>query len=255
MHKEYCYCIYKKDYESKAEVILVHELPATGFMSTYLYKKEALEFYDKKNSIKGLGKKKFKCYSPVIYFDFDDEPEAALALEAKLVSNRVKFNTYNSGGRSVHFHVARNSEPSYDLPASDKKFVSDLAPKADDCLYQHGRVFRLAGTLHHATGDPKILLNSYDGSSVNIDIIEVPRARNTTVSHEYGILFEDQFVMGCMMGASTGGRNKMLFMLLKNLVDRQLPRDFIETFVKEANKVNRPPLADEEIESMLMHHI
>jgi hypothetical protein len=261
--KEYHYCIYKENYESKPEVKSIHDIPSTGFISTYFYTKDLLEFFVKNKGVKGLTKAGLPCWSPVLFLDFDDCYEDAMEFYKLLVDNNISHSAYHSGGRSVHFHVARKSPPSFFLPHSDSEFISRVAPKADRCLYQHGRVFRLPGTLHHLTGEPKRLLKTEEGREIYkvgvepliIDITEPDNREVVSVVSSSVSLFEDSFVLSCLMGASKGHRNKTMFMLAKNLCDKGLSSSFIIEFLNQVNLVNNPPLSKDEMESLVRSHV
>ena len=123
----------------------------TGFTSVYGYMEDVVDHIETTGRTAGLGR--FRVYSDMLYLDFDNNEEAAWAIQPAL--SNYKYEAFTSGNRSIHFHIP--IEPMYgmNVPYSQKEFVKSLTDKADMTIYHHSAMYRLAGTIHRKTGNPK----------------------------------------------------------------------------------------------------
>jgi hypothetical protein len=94
------------------------------------------------------GLKWFPVYSDELLLDFDDQPEAAKAAYSWLVARGHNFEEWDSGGRSVHFHIPIEPMFGPSVPASQKVFVAANFPGADLAFYHAAGMYRLPGTAH-----------------------------------------------------------------------------------------------------------
>jgi len=252
----YKYLIYKEEYNSLPEVVTIDQIPETGFISTYLYDVSLKEYLETTGSIKGFTHTKPIVDSKVVYVDFDDKPADAVRFRDKLVASNIEFNMYDSGGRSFHFHILRAPvTPCNEIIRSDKKFIQSKVPGADSCLYECCRVFRLPKTLHHSTGKPKILIETNKGLPLDLPVdlsVKIEEPVSFKGEPNYEKLFSNPYVLSSRAGFTNGSRNKQAFILKTILQDMEMPKSFIEIYIKACNAQSLEPMQDEEIERILL---
>jgi hypothetical protein len=108
-------------------------------------------------------------YSDVLLVDFDDQPAAAAAFEELLVVGGLAFMEFESGNRSVHFHVPIVPMTGPATAHSQKEWIAKNAPLADDTIYKPSGLFRLPGTWHEKNpGHSKLLTKTSTGRRLNI---------------------------------------------------------------------------------------
>lgn len=107
-----------------------------------------------------------------MFFDFDDGDKSANDFAQDLKSEKIGYEVWFSGKKGCH--VVARTRPLYDfhVPYSHKCFVEDLGISADTSLYRANSLIRLPGTIHHATGKPKILIDKFEGHKLKIDLVE-----------------------------------------------------------------------------------
>lgn len=118
---------------------------STGFRSVYCFGQDAVAHIKLTNSTAGL--KGLDLYSNELLVDFDNQPEAALKFEQFL--QNYNYSKWDSGGRSIHFHVAIEPMSGPTVPESHKEFMQQIAPLADMSIYKTSGMYRLPGTFHH----------------------------------------------------------------------------------------------------------
>lgn len=118
-----------------------------GFRSVYEFDEKTAEMIRARGSTRQL--RGTPVYSDTLFLDFDNQDAAALELENWLLAHECTYTKYNTGNRSIHFHVA--IEPMYGpkVPWYQKIWVEKHAPKADLSFYHVAGLFRLEGTFHH----------------------------------------------------------------------------------------------------------
>ena len=119
-------------------------------------------------SIKGFAATKPVCHSDVVLLDFDDCKDEARKFYTFIKERGYTFRVYDSGNRSIHFHIKRDYIASSLLPKMDKAWVSKYAPKADLSLYSSMHFYRLPNTVHSETGKKKVLIEEVIGNNTLI---------------------------------------------------------------------------------------
>jgi len=252
----YKYVGCKHIYEAPIKVTTIDKVPDTGFCTVYQYDESLLNYFTKHGCTKGFSKTNPVCYTDKLLVDFDNQLEAARDFFDTLVDMKVGFKVYNSGGRSIHFHIDRVPVASVHLPHSDKKWMEQYASKADMSLYQVGRVFRLEGTIHHDTGKAKVLIQQVEGVPLDsLPIVERELTPYTNGEVDYNKVFDDPIVYQSFMGYGAGERELNMFKLITHLREYGMNRIFIEEFVKCANEKCLPPLDEDRIEYILEYYL
>jgi hypothetical protein len=228
------------------EILEVKDLgERKGFRSVYLIDDTGKDWVRSHNGVSGFGASGLPVWGDKLYVEFDDSLEAARELYKRLVKDCIGFKIYESGNRSIHFHINRFIEPSPFAPGSDKVFVQGIAPKADMSLYRHLQPFRIEGTIHAKTGKPKVLLEEVLGGSYTVPTIESTVPKPAQFTRNLSAVFEDEVVLGLsILGSDKGQRNKRLFDLSLNLRQHGVPQEVAEWWVLTANENNRPPEQD-----------
>ena len=145
------------------------ELPAlTGFRSVFGYPPETAHVIVSQDSTRNLLKR--SVYTDELLVDFDDAYEAAEELRELLVSGGIAFTRYDSGNRSVHFHISVMPMRGPTVPQSQRSWIHANAPLADVTVYRHSSLFRLDGTVHTKTGKKKVLLETVKGKRLKIEV-------------------------------------------------------------------------------------
>jgi hypothetical protein len=136
-------------------------------------------------SMVGITSAKLPVWSNRIYVDFDKNPrEDAKKLSNLLIEANVAHTVWTTGGRSIHIHIECEEKCDWRVPFSQKKWMQDWAlgvkAEVDLSIYHAAGLYRMPGTLHHKTGQPKELLASYEGGLLDYELVE------TTVSEYPG---------------------------------------------------------------------
>ena len=117
-----------------------------GFRSVYGWPQEAADHV--RNTGLSSGLKWFSVYSDDLLLDFDDQPAAADRAGSWLHENGIAYTMWNSGGRSVHFHIPIEPMLGQSVPVSQKQFVAATFPGADLAFYHAAGMYRLPFTAH-----------------------------------------------------------------------------------------------------------
>ena len=143
----------------------------TGFHSMYSFTEQLTLNMLIAGNTQGLDME--EVYSKILYLDYDDAPEDAHNFSLLLRERGIRFNRFDSGGRSVHFHVAIEPMFGVDVPYSQKEWTEKNAPGRDGTIYRHSAMFRLEGTVHSKTRKQKVFTYGHDG-----DLLKIPVAKN-----------------------------------------------------------------------------
>jgi hypothetical protein len=107
-----------------------------------------------------------------LFMDFDDCEKNANDFHKWLKSNEIYNERYDSGGRSVHFHIPVLIPPSPWAAYTCKQYVKSWTKYADTSFYHHAGLFRLPGTVHEKTGRPKTLVEAGGCYPLEFEICE-----------------------------------------------------------------------------------
>ncbi len=249
---------YKENYDSSTRILTYKMLPKEGgFISTYCYDIELYNYHRLNGcSVKGFAATKPVCHSDVVLLDFDDCKDEARKFYTFIKERGYTFRVYDSGNRSIHFHIKRDYIASSLLPKMDKAWVSKYAPKADLSLYSSMHFYRLPNTIHSGTGKKKVLIEEVIGNNT---VIDYPEISTETFRYEDRLLspsdlFNDGFITNSIWGFHNGNRDNNMFKLIKRLSEFG-GREFVEVFVRAVNAQSDPPLDNERIEYMLDYHL
>ncbi len=191
-----------------------------GFRGVYGFDEGASIIIQQQGHSRGLSR--FNLYSDCLFIDFDDQPEEAKKLKEILLSYNFTFKVYDSGNRSFHFHIPHPLKEGKGLPYTHMCVLEKLGldmTKVDTTLYRPNSIFRLEGTLHSKTGDPKVEIFSYEGVELDFDVKEAPKVEKDTYA---SIEERDDVILGKFLscatkllwdGVESGSRYNSLFYL------------------------------------------
>lgn len=187
-----------------------------GFRSVYGWPDETAQHVISTGSTAGL--KYFPVYSNELLLDFDDQPEAAAECEGWLLRNNHTHSMWESGGRSVHFHIRCCDMEGISVPYSQRMFVSTTFPKADLSFYHAAGMYRLPGTAHEKNpGRYKVMLSNHYGLPLDIPMLVRPPVFKQAVDSDSGGQDKEMLLTTMMFKViSEGeGRNHHAFKLAK----------------------------------------
>lgn len=157
----------------------------TGYMSVYAYSEEVKRWiednYSEKwkcmGSVVGLVASQQPVYTDRLLVDFDVNPEEdAKKLTADLREIGVQYSVWSSGGRSFHVHIHCVGKEDWRVPNSQLAWIRGWADSRgatiDPTVYHGVSLFRLPGTVHSKTGKKKELIDFFEGSMLDYDLVE-----------------------------------------------------------------------------------
>lgn len=224
----------------------------TGYRSVYGFDDVACSYFLEIGRVKDS--RGFNVFADEILIDFDDALEDAEKFYHILLEMGISFDVYDSGGRSIHYHIPHQEIWSPNLPRSHKTWVQQFNLKADLSIYQHGRIFRLPGTIHEKTYRKKALLESIKTDKIlNLDLVESPIIVNTTINDNEGIFALNSLLdRVCNKPPENGNRNNTFFILACTLADGGFSKMFCyELLVKINNELLEEPLPSSELEVLI----
>ncbi len=199
-----------------------------GFRSVYAFYEDAIKHIEDTNTTAGLAG--FELYSDTLLVDFDNQPEAAeefeFYLKAMIPANsgmivldpptNFAYEKYDSGGRSIHFHVPIEPMHGTNIPESQKEFMKKIAPLADMSVYKTSGMFRLNGTFHHKhRGKFKHLLYKVEGYLLRIPTIKPQVFRlpsvNNIIPQDTDLEYVLMRLLTTKVVEGTIGRNNHIF--------------------------------------------
>lgn len=137
----------------------------TGFRSVYAYPEEMAETI--KATRRTSEMRDQSVYSDTLFMDFDDVDP--VEFRAWLKAQEVQYEEWDSGNRSVHFHIPIEPMFGAHVPYSQKLWVKEHAPLADVSFYHPAGQYRLPNTFHRKNpGHCKQLVYKNNGRLLHI---------------------------------------------------------------------------------------
>lgn len=180
----------------------------TGFRSVFAYPKAVAEKIIQQCGSHGLRGQ--PVYADVLLMDFDNVDPSLF--RDWLVQQGIAFERYDSGNRSIHFHIPLQPIQGDWVPQACKQWVeAHSIVQADTSFYHPAGVFRLPGTYHTKNpGRCKELLESVPGKLL---VLEPPAlAAVPELEHEAD---EEpmHFYAALLLPANEGDRRPTVFRL------------------------------------------
>jgi hypothetical protein len=137
----------------------------TGFRSTFAYDAATAARIREQGSTGGL--RNCEVFADTLFMDFDGHEPTQF--REWLAGSGLAYEEWDSGGRSVHFHIPMQPVFGAWVPRACKQWVKQRAPTADISFYHPAGVYRLPGTYHSKhPGRCKVLVSGKTG-----DILEL----------------------------------------------------------------------------------
>ena len=176
-----------------------------GFRSVFCFDADTASLINELGSTSNLRGRPVYCDVLLLDFDQGDPVE----FREWLRSSGLAFETYDSGGRSIHFHIP--VEPVFGpwVPAAAKKWVQQHSKGADISFYHPAGMYRLPGTFHakHA-GRSKHLIEE---GGTNKLVLTEPPARETRPFEATGS--REEFFLLLLESREPGGRQPFMWRL------------------------------------------
>jgi hypothetical protein len=252
MEPRYEHCLTKTN--RVARLLTRAELQGkVGYRSVYGFSEVSCAYFRDINAVKNS--RGMVVYCDELLVDIDDDEPAAAGLYTTLCELGVAFSTWDSGGRSIHFHIPHEPVWSSDLPYSQKMFLRGLGARVDESIYQCGRIFRLPGTVHEKTSKKKVLLEEKVGSTLVIPIIPTPQQNLTRLGVADGEgLGEFAILLNRLVTnpPGNGERNRKLYSSACSLYSCGFSSDFVNEFLLKVNdELMEEPLEEVEMKLLL----
>ena len=188
-----------------------------GFRSVFAFDEDTAALIQELGSTSNLRGR--PVYADTLFLDFDDGDPTEF--REWLRSSGLAFETYDSGGRSIHIHIPL--EPIYGswVPGACKKWVQSRSKAADISFYHPAGMYRLPGTFHskHA-GRCKRLIEEGGESKL---VLTEPPARESRVVEATGA--REDFFQLLLESREPGHRSQFLWRLGITAAQAGLPME------------------------------
>lgn len=233
---EYAPDVFKRDggYFPREDV-----LGRTGFRSVYALSEQDALTVRRTGASKHIDK--FQVYSDELVMDFDNGYDDECKKAVKWARDHgCTFSVYESGKKGIHLEIATVPKYGRTVPASQRVFVEQQIQVACDVsLYRHGSLYRLPGTLHKSTGNPKKLIDSRLGDSlIDFPLLSVAAGLDfSSVPAETGIESALLRVLRWLNSPPTrGSRYMTLWQVSKTCKEGGLRRETAEDLLNGINQ-------------------
>lgn len=192
----------------------------TGFRTIVAYDATMAERIRELGGTKGLYG--IQVYADTLFIDFDNVQPTGF--RSWLQAQGLAYTEWDTGNRSVHFHIPLTPVFGSWVPEAMKAWVQANSPeKADLSFYHAVGVYRLPGTFHpKAPGRCKILVDQREGSLLTLT--EPPPKVRAFVLPEDEAKGEMLFTM-LMSPVKAGGRNQYAWRLAMTAAEAGLSFD------------------------------
>jgi len=117
----------------------------TGFRSIVAYPEDVAEYINAQGNTRGL--RGLSVYADTLFMDFDDHDPVEFRKWLQDESG-LDYTEWDSGNRSVHFHIALEPIEGPWVPQALKNWTKKHAPSADMSFLHACGAYRLPGTFH-----------------------------------------------------------------------------------------------------------
>ena len=117
-----------------------------GFRSVFGYPEETVRQIHRQGNTRDITHLPVLCDELLV--DFDDNPEAAYFFQEFLMDGGYGFVSYDSGNRSMHYHIPIIPIEGHWVPNALYRYASKHIKGCDLSVYRHTGLFRLPGTWH-----------------------------------------------------------------------------------------------------------
>lgn len=193
-------------------------------------------------------------YIDTLFLDFDDCEKDANNFHRWLKDEDVSYERFNSGNRSVHFHIPVVVPPSPHAAYTCKQYVKELTHNtADTSYFHHAGLFRLTGTVHEKTGNPKVLLETGGVSPLEFSLVE-PANKFLVLDTDLDLLQVVMLNYESMLfnGPTPGHRHMKLWQIGKDMSQAGLSVSTAIELCERLNETWHDPKTQDEVEAAVM---
>lgn len=217
----------------------------TGFRSVYAFAARERDLLLSQQHMRRI------THLPVIAIellvDFDDHVDEAYAFRQLLDDRAIMYNMYDSGNRSVHFHIATTRQEGAWVPYAQREWVRQTAPAADLTVYRHTGLFRLPYTWHEKNpGHRKKLIVAQRGAMLDIPRLE-PKLVSVPVTAIGAADAQAKLAYGLRKHQVAGGRRVHAWFLGAMAYDAGLGLDEAINMVLEWSQGYSYPVLDPDV--------
>lgn len=219
-----------------------------GYESVYCFAEQDALAIKAAGSSQGF--KQFPVGSDRIIIDLDDGENTLGALQDKLLSLRVGFAVWSSGGKGFHVVIPHKFIFHQHLPYSQFCWVRDLNfGEFDDSVFRHSSLISLPGRIHETTKRKKRLLEIWEGDMPDFEIVEPPeKAYAPQPSSETALATGlHQLVNLAMLEPAPGKRHPRVWACAKSLSDSGISFESALELLQAINNQWKNPKTSEEI--------
>lgn len=212
----------------------------TGFRSVYAFPPSSVSRIQEANSTKFM--QGLVVYSDTLFMDFDDyEPTE---FRQWLKDQGIAYTEWDSGNRSVHFHIEIEPMEGPDVPASQRAWVKEHAPNADVSFYHATGLYRLPRTFHYKNpGHCKTLVDMNPGHR-----LVIPMAERSELSYQVGELCpQEEFFIQLTAKQRSGNRRPHLWLLATMAAESGIPYDDAVEYLRWHNSRFANPSHDDSV--------
>lgn len=211
-----------------------------GFRGVYAFSQQYAEEIAYAGTTRGVSS--YPVYSDCLLLDFDNNADQALAAKNWLIAGGYGFEEYDSGNRSIHFHIPIHPMYGRHVPRTQKWWVQQHLPGSDTSYYHAGGVYRLPGTYHRKRpGHQKILLCSQPGQLLLVpDTCPTSFLEQPTLDRDPTVDYERMLLRLLDRDVNEGDRTGHMFKLLRTMekigyADHEIIQEMLEWNIEKAS--------------------
>lgn len=234
-------------YDRKGRMVTLDELSSIadfhqnpGYSSLYMYS----ESDAKKIQESGVSSN-MSDYTPAAdYLAIDiDSLDETVRTKTEQALSEYEYEVWFSGGKGFHYILPHNLIHDKRLPYSHLKVVQSMGIKADMCLYQPGRLFRLPRCIHEKTRSRKALLGVNKGKRITIPVLDKPEPTFAFRDSEGGY----KEALGALwsfaeQGVLEGERNNRFWSMASTLINGGFDVETVRGILHTVNRYQDAPL-------------
>lgn len=222
----------------------------TGFRSVYAFSEEDALLIKSRESSKGLNQ--FEVYSDRLVLDIDTGDIKDVENIEKFCNDRdLTYSVFFSGSKGYHVEIPTKPKASIHLPITHKILADRISAVVDKSIFRHGSLYRLPGTIHKKTGNPKVLLNSVEGLCVldfDIKTPEPTKFNPVEIEPEEDIKWALARAGGLFgQEPGLGNRHACFWKTAKSLFDAGFSDEFVEELLLKINESWANPKEENEV--------
>jgi hypothetical protein len=222
-----------------------------GFRSVYSFDSDGVQAIREAGNTRVA--KDQTLYTNRLFMDFDDCADAAAEFEQLMLDGDYRYTKWDSGNRSIHFHVCIVPLMGKGIHLFQKYWVAQNAPRADISFYNPAGIYRLPLTPHAKNpGRIKELLHYHPGKNnlhISTEAVQsqYDKAQSEDVSHFYTA---NNVRRLCEQTAEEGNRHPHMYRIVSTSKNTGFSEfDTLENVLFWNRNYASPPHSEKEIQT------